>query len=246
MMNSFTAQISSALLFPLHGFPRYGVSRFMKLSLTGVSMKEIVLDAGAGASPYRNLIRGIYHSCDFSQTNPSAESAQHTFLCDLASLPVGDNTYSTVICNQVLEHVRDPQTVIGELFRVLKPGGKLILTAPGCYGEHMIPYNYYNFLQYGLTMLFENAGFKEIRVSALGGVFWVLGKTMQEAGETAMRKLCPQKGMVYSLLLILFRAALLPISVLMYCLDPLDHEKKWTLGYGCVAIKPDPSLLQRP
>lgn len=217
----------------------------MSLALKGISKEEIILDAGAGASPYRKLILGIYHSCDFPQTNPSAESAQHTFLCDLASLPVEDNTYSTVICNQVLEHVRDPQTVIDELFRVLKPGGKLILTAPGCYGEHMIPYNYYNFLQYGLTMLFENTGFKEIRVSALGGVFWVLGKTMQEAGETAMRKLCPQKGMLYSLLLILFRAALLPISVLMYCLDPLDQEKKWTLNYGCMAIKPDPSLSIR-
>ena len=217
----------------------------MRRSLRENAKSEIVLDAGAGASPYRKLIRGVYHSCDFPQTNPSAESAQHTFLCDLASLPVEDNTYSTVICNQVLEHVRDPQTVIDELFRVLKPGGKLILTAPGCYGEHMIPYNYYNFLQYGLTMLFENTGFKEIRVSALGGVFWVLGKTMQEAGETAMRKLCPQKGMLYSLLLILFRAALLPISVLMYCLDPLDQEKKWTLNYGCMAIKPDPSLSIR-
>jgi len=217
----------------------------MRRSLRKNAKSEIVLDAGAGASPYRKLICGIYHSCDFPVTNPSVESAQHTFLCDLVSLPAENNTYSTVICNQVLEHVRDPQTVIDELFRVLKPGGKLILTAPGCYGEHMIPFNYYNFLQYGLTMLLENSGFKEIRVSALGGVFWVLGKTMQEAGETAMRKLCPQKGMLYSLLLILFRAALLPISVLMYCLDPLDQEKKWTLNYGCMAIKPGPCLSER-
>lgn len=216
----------------------------MSLALKGISAEEIILDAGAGDSPYRKLIRGIYHSCDFPQTNPSAESAQHTFLCDLASLPVRDNTYSTVICNQVLEHVRDPQTVIDELFRVLKPRGKLILTAPGCYGEHMIPYNYYNFLQYGLTMLFENTGFKEIRVSALGGVFWVVGKAVQEAGETVLRKMCPQKKVFYGLLLLLFRMALLPISALMFCLDPLDQEKKWTLNYGCVAIKPDPSLLQ--
>ena len=240
------SRILPLLLIPSKGFPRFGVDRYMRVMLRENNKNEKVLDAGAGNSPYRKLVHGEYHSCDFPQTNPKAETVGHTFLCDLVCLPVEDNTYSTIICNQVLEHIKHPQLVIDEFFRVLKPGGRLILTAPGCYGEHMIPFNYYNFLKYGLSMLFENAGFKNIRVESLGGVFWVLGKALQEAGETVLRRLFRGKGPFYDLLLILFRVALLPISVLMFCLDPLDQEKKWTLNYGCMAIKPDPSLLQRP
>ena len=94
-------------------------------------------------------------------------------------------------------------------------------------------------------MLFENAGFKNIRVESLGGVFWVLGKTLQEAGETVLRRLFRGKGPFYDLLLILFRVALIPLSAIIYCLDYLDNEKRWTLNYGCVGFKPAESELKR-
>lgn len=41
-----------------------------------------------------------------------------------------DNTFDIVIMIEVLEHVIDDERVINEIYRVLKPGGKLIVTAP--------------------------------------------------------------------------------------------------------------------
>ncbi len=43
-------------------------------------------------------------------------------------LPFSDNTFDVIVSNQVLEHVESPATVIGEAYRVLKPGGYVFLT----------------------------------------------------------------------------------------------------------------------
>jgi SAM-dependent methyltransferase len=49
---------------------------------------------------------------------------------DLTNLPFPDNTFDFLICNHVLEHVRDDSRAISELHRVLRPGGRGILLAP--------------------------------------------------------------------------------------------------------------------
>lgn len=43
---------------------------------------------------------------------------------------IAGNTYDTVICFQVIEHIRDDHALLSEIKRVLKPGGQLFLTTP--------------------------------------------------------------------------------------------------------------------
>ena len=45
-------------------------------------------------------------------------------------LPYEDNFFDRVVCTETLEHVDDPKKVIAEIFRVLKPNGKLLITVP--------------------------------------------------------------------------------------------------------------------
>jgi SAM-dependent methyltransferase len=73
-----------------------------------------------------------------------------------------------------LEHVEYPQKVIKEFYRILKPKGKLFLTAPLAWRLHSEPYHFYNFTKYGLESLFKNAGFKVIFIKKRGGLFWFL------------------------------------------------------------------------
>src|SRR6266851_1403875 len=47
-----------------------------------------------------------------------------------AGLPLASNSFATVVAAEVIEHVFDTQAVIGELARVLAPGGWLALTTP--------------------------------------------------------------------------------------------------------------------
>jgi ubiquinone/menaquinone biosynthesis C-methylase UbiE len=70
-----------------------------------------------------------------------------------------------VLSTQVLEHVADPLSVLAEFFRVLKPDGRLWLTAPFVWYLHEEPYDYYRFTSHGLRFLLERAGFIEIEVN---------------------------------------------------------------------------------
>lgn len=49
---------------------------------------------------------------------------------DIQKIQFGDNTFDTVICHQILEHVPDDQAAIRELHRVVRPTGRVLLTAP--------------------------------------------------------------------------------------------------------------------
>lgn len=65
-----------------------------------------------------------------------------------------DNTFDCVLCTEVLEHCLDPQKAADELFRVLKPGGILLLSTRFLYPLHDTPQDYYRFTKYGLLHLF--------------------------------------------------------------------------------------------
>ena len=45
-------------------------------------------------------------------------------------LPFPDNTFDMVFCEQVLEHISNPEGVLGEMVRVLRPGGKAVIGVP--------------------------------------------------------------------------------------------------------------------
>ena len=49
---------------------------------------------------------------------------------DITDIPFPDADFDVVICNHVLEHVPDDKTAMGELFRVVKPGGFAVLQVP--------------------------------------------------------------------------------------------------------------------
>jgi SAM-dependent methyltransferase len=63
------------------------------------------------------------------------------------------------LCNQVLEHVFNPVQFLQEVNRVLKPGGKLLLTVPFVWDEHEQPYDYARYSSFGLRAMLEKSGF---------------------------------------------------------------------------------------
>ena len=72
---------------------------------------------------------------------------------DAAQLPFSSEQFQRVECDAVLEHVRDPGRVAGELCRVLAPGGYLHLVAPFCHPFHEYPGDYHRFTLDGLKQL---------------------------------------------------------------------------------------------
>ena len=72
---------------------------------------------------------------------------------DAEQLPFADAVFQRVECDAVLEHVRDPVRVAGELRRVLAPGGYLHLVTPFCHPFHEYPKDYRRFTLDGLKQL---------------------------------------------------------------------------------------------
>ena len=122
-----------------------------------------MLDAGAGRAQYRGLFaHAHYETADFLAVK-GKKYARPDYVCDLAAIPVADARFDHVVCTQVLEHLPEPQRVIEELGRVLKPGGTLWLSAPLFYAEHERPYDFFRYTRFGLRQLLEGARLRGAR-----------------------------------------------------------------------------------
>ena len=49
---------------------------------------------------------------------------------DILEMPFSDEAFDIVICNHVLEHIKDDVKAMAELYRLLKPGGIAIVMTP--------------------------------------------------------------------------------------------------------------------
>lgn len=135
-----------------------------------VSSGSLVLDAGAGDAPYKPLFaHARYESADFEKVDKPY--AQTTYVCDLRQIPVEDGRFDAIIFNQVMEHVPEPKAVIQELYRVLKPGGRMIYSAPLYFEEHEQPYDFFRYTQFAVRYLYEGAGFRIERLEWLEGYY---------------------------------------------------------------------------
>jgi SAM-dependent methyltransferase len=142
------------------------VRRFARETKRGM----LVLDAGAGRSPYRELFaHASYEAADFARVHD--RYAPLDYVCELTDIPVEDERFDRILFSQVLEHLPDPAAAIAELYRVLKPGGRILCSAPLFYEEHQGPYDFYRYTRWSLRRLFRQAGFRVTRLSWLEGYF---------------------------------------------------------------------------
>lgn len=147
---------------------RYWLADELRRFGASLPSDSIVLDAGAGDQRNRTHFQHcIYESADFQKV--SKRYVENTYVCDLSNIPVDKERYDAVVFTQVMEHLPDPAKVVNELFRVLKPGGRLFYSAPLLFHEHEVPYDFFRYTQFGVRHIFESAGFRVPEVKWLEG-----------------------------------------------------------------------------
>jgi len=131
-----------------------------------------VLDVGAGAQPYRSLLEGPgvrYRAIDVASARERfGYSTPDTDYFSGERWPVADASIDLVLATETLEHVPQPATFLAEARRVLRRGGRLVVTVPFSARWHYIPDDYWRFTPSSLRNLFEDAGFAEVRVQPRG------------------------------------------------------------------------------
>lgn len=212
-----------------------------------ISKLARVLDAGAGRGQYREFFAHcFYETQDFGkEIGTQGQYAKLDYTCDITDISVPDETFDVVLCTEVLEHLPEPIRAVKELARILKPGGKFLLTAPlGSY-LHQEPYHFYGgFTPHWYNKVLQEYGFKIINIERNMGFFSLFGgetiRFVQYLNPTNIRKVNP-----FSLHFILFFGWLLmwPLSRLLIIVAPLldslflETANFATVGYHVAAVK---------
>ena len=189
-----------------------------------------VLDAGAGRMAWRALIESVadsYESLDTTDTG----GIDH--VADLQETGLPADSYDGVFCTQVLHHLPEPERALGEIARLLRPGGVAVLSVPHLVWLHNEPHDYYRFTSHGLRRLLGKAGLEEVRIAPVGGLICFLAYAPSTFALALLRPVGPlfRVGLLCNRLFI--RAALL--------LDRLiGAPSLYPTNYVAVARKPAP------
>lgn len=158
-----------------------------------------ILDAGAGELKYKKHCAHLrYVSQDFCQYDgvgnkealqPGAwDTAKIDIVSDITNIPVEDESFDVVLCTEVFEHLPEPVKALKEFARILRPGGRLILTAPFCSLTHFSPHFYYT----GFSLNFFKTHFAALNIDIIekksnGGFFDFLAQELRRAPDIASR-----------------------------------------------------------
>lgn len=197
--------------------------------------KGKLLDIGCGNKPYYEVVAPLiddYTGCDIIQSSDHRVD----ILCPANNIPLPDGTFDTVISTQTIEHVEDHQGLLNEAFRLLKPGGHLILSGPMYWPLHEEPYDFFRFTKYGLTYLLQNSGFHVMAIKSNGGKWSVAGQALLHALVPDIRKFKSFRGRIFRRL---FKIAggVRAVNKLFLHLDTKYPDHTNTMNYVIVAKK---------
>ena len=95
--------------------------------------------------------------------------------CDLNQpLPFPAHEFDTIVISEVLEHIANPELIWAEMARILKPGGKVLLSVPFLYKIHEAPYDYYRYTRFALENFASKNNLKVLELKTFGGLPEVL------------------------------------------------------------------------
>jgi len=144
--------------------PFYFARKGLYLSIKALAphIKGKTLDVGCGLKPYEGLFDSTAYIGLEIDSPENRKNKKAEFFYDGNHFPFQSNEFDSLVANQVLEHVFNPDDFLSEIIRVLKIGGNMLLTVPFVWDEHDQPFDYARYSSFGLKHLLEKHGFEVI------------------------------------------------------------------------------------
>ncbi len=141
---------------------------------------KVVLDVGGGQRFQKGMkeYEVLFKNCDY-KTLDNVSQFQPDILGDIKNIPLPDQSVDAVICRSVLEHVEDPFKAVAEIYRILRPQGKALVSVPFLYPYHASKGYYgdfYRFTEDGVRHLFRD--FSHIEISKVRGLFGTISNLL--------------------------------------------------------------------
>lgn len=197
-----------------------------------------VLDIGAADRwVQRHLPADVFYiALDYPATGDALYAACPDVFADAACLPFADASIDTVLCLEVIEHVRAPNHMLAEIARVLRPGGRLFLSMPFLYPIHDAPFDFQRFTEHGLRRDLAAAGLQMQSLQKNGHAVrsaGLLGCLAIAGGIYGKKNVLARALMPIAAVMILF------INVLTYLLSLVWPDwNGMSMGYALQATKP--------
>lgn len=151
---------------------RHSILNYLTRNLEQFSGK--LLDVGCGKMPYKEYIMKNssvteYVGLDIESALIYDKKISPDFTWDGKKMPFDKNAFDCAFATEVLEHCPEPEVVLREVYRVLKPGGFFFFTVPFLWNLHEVPNDQYRYTPFSLERHLLNTGFSDIEISATGG-----------------------------------------------------------------------------
>lgn len=169
-------------------FRRFYLDRF----LLQTPFSGDVLDIGGKKGNKRGSFRpplSEVQSWRYVNIDPDS---QPDYRCSAEHIPLPDASVDTILMCEVLEHLQKPEEAITESHRLLKPGGRLILSVPFLFPIHADPDDYQRWTPAKIRRVLEQTGYSEIDIQPMGSVFAVIFDLLDYASTSAARRSRPR------------------------------------------------------
>lgn len=171
----------------------------MKKTLADIPSGSRILDAGAGELHKKplcdHLIYVSHYLCQYDGKGDGLglqkgqwDTMRIDLVCDINAIPEPDASFDAILCSEVLEHIPDPLKALDEFSRLLKPAGKLILTAPFSSLVHFALQHFCTgFSRYWYEHQLPMRGFEIEELSSNGDWFAYCQQELMRLGSVARR-----------------------------------------------------------
>lgn len=124
-------------------------------------LKGVMMDFGCGLKPYEPLFSvDQYIGVDFKGEGETYAQQKVDVFYDGKSIPFPNDHFDSIFCSEVFEHIFNLEEILVELHRVLKPGGKILISCPFAFGEHEVPNDFARYTSFAIQDLFKRHGFE--------------------------------------------------------------------------------------